>query len=650
MVSTFILSLATYGQQEIDLERLADAYLGPTDQDADYESLLENLNQLYLDPLDLNSATPEQLELLFILDDAQIRNLLAYREKTGSLLSIYELQTIPGFDSAVVRDLIPFIQVHDRMFPGSSGSGVEPRRTRSDFIGRMIRRPPQDPDYGTMSYLIRARVRYARHFSVGAVLENDAGEAFRWDPRTRNEGPDYIGGYLQLLNKGPVRNLIIGNYSFQFGQGLALGNKFSLGKGTDPIGSVRRADIGFLPYSSAVETSAFRGAAATVDITRTLSISAFYSYAFRDAYTDNDTITSFITTGLHRSDAEIAKRKNTAEDFFGGVVGWKSEHLDLGGTFSRVTYSKPVFPASTHYHQFAFHGKTNTVGSVYFNARLGNITLFSEAASSGSGLGITSGVLASVSERMDFALHWRSYDKGFHSLYSNALSESTTPQNERGLYWGWRYRISRRYRFTGYVDLFRFPWLRYQTYRPSQGHEVFSRLTFTSPNKAEVYLQGREETKERNLSGNETSYEIGRVTKFNMRLNARYSANHILRMQTRIQESTYRASGRITKGVILAQDMTLTLSKVEVTARHALFDTDDYENRQYIFERDVWLSFSIPAYYGSGIHDYLLVKFQVSRHLDAWFRYGTTRYSRKPSQDGFAESINDIKFQVRLHW
>src|SRR5437868_9579791 len=57
------------------------------------------------------------------------------------------------------------------------------------------------------------------------------------------------------------------------------------------------------------------------------------------------------------------------------------------------------------------------------------------------------------------------------TVYSNAIAESSIPQNESGMYWGWKYSFSKKYSLAGYFDLFSFPWLRYRSYSPTEGSE-----------------------------------------------------------------------------------------------------------------------------------------------------------------------------------
>ncbi len=53
-------------------------------------------------PLRLNMATAADLQSLQLLHPWQIRSLLLYRKTFGKLLSIYELQAVPGWDHETI--------------------------------------------------------------------------------------------------------------------------------------------------------------------------------------------------------------------------------------------------------------------------------------------------------------------------------------------------------------------------------------------------------------------------------------------------------------------------------------------------------------------------------------------------------------------
>jgi competence ComEA-like helix-hairpin-helix protein len=58
-------------------------------------------------PLDLNSATAEQLIELPGIGPARARAILAYRESHGPFASVAELEKVPGVSSRLVRQLAP---------------------------------------------------------------------------------------------------------------------------------------------------------------------------------------------------------------------------------------------------------------------------------------------------------------------------------------------------------------------------------------------------------------------------------------------------------------------------------------------------------------------------------------------------------------
>ncbi len=93
-------------------------------------------------------------------------------------------------------------------------------------------------------------------FSFGFTLEKDEGEKLQWNPSQKMYGFDYISFHGQLLNKKRIINLLVGDFQGQFGQGLTLGIS-GVGKGGETITSIRRSNIGFVPYTSACKLADF---------------------------------------------------------------------------------------------------------------------------------------------------------------------------------------------------------------------------------------------------------------------------------------------------------------------------------------------------------------------------------------------------------
>ena len=656
-----------YPQREVNLELLADELFGFQDQDLNYEELYENMALLLANPLNINKATAEELRFLNILNELQIKNLISYRSNNGALLSIYELQAIPLFDLNTIYKIIPFVRVEEPASAKAFWKRILDEENNYIILryGRTLQKKRGFSNEASASgkfkgtnddLYIRFRTSRSGDFSIGFTLQQDAGEPFNWT--NKQYGFDFTSFHVQAMNKGKLKNIIVGDFQTQFGQGLVLGGNFGYGKGSETIGTVRRANLGFMPYTSQNEIGYRRGIALTWELLPNLTISPYYSSNWLDASTTDDTISisSFQTTGLYRNENEINTKGQVQEQGMGTVINFKKNRLDAGLIFSHIGYGKPVERESQPYNQFTFSGTDNTITSAFINYTVNNFTFFSEAAHTlNQGSALAMGLLGSLTPKLDIALHYRNFQRNFYSFYSNAFSESSIPQNESGLYWGWKYRWSRKFSASGYADLFRFPWLRYRSYIPSDGHEWLLRLNYQPARTISFFIQAREESKVRNVTNETNLYLTVPGIKRNYWFNVDYSVGQNLRFKTRAQFSTFDFNNTTSKGMTMVQDATIDLGKISITSRYALFDTDDYDNRQYVFERDVWLAYALPAYSGKGIRNYILVQYTFTKKLTFWLRWASTRYIDRDVIGSSNDTINgktktDVRVQLRYRF
>ncbi|MBT1705478.1 helix-hairpin-helix domain-containing protein [Chryseosolibacter indicus] len=658
-----------YPRERIDLSKLTDNILTWQDEDIGYEEIYENYVQLYANPIDLNTASFDDLHLINILTDNQINQLLEYRKENGALLSVYELQSVPGFDLQAIQNLIPFVIINKTTTSHSILDRITNNRN-SYLIWRYEKTLESSDGFNTPNpeqrfkgspdkLYLRFRNSRPNDYSFGLTAEKDAGEQLLWRPGSNQYGSDFLSYHLQLSNKRKLKTLVLGDYQCQFGQGLILGNTFGLGKGGEPVITTRKSNIGFLPYTSVNEANYMRGIATTYQLSNNIFVSAMYSNTYRDASVDGDEVPTFSSiniTGLHRNEKEIQNRKQVKEQVSAGIINYRNKTIDAGIIFQKINFSIPISKDANAYNQHTFKGDENINTSFFFNYTTQNFNFFSEAAKSlDGGLGIITGALASLHEDLDMALIYRKYDPDFYPFYGNGFSESTITQNENGFYWGFKYRLDRKYSIAAYADLFSFPWNRYRVYKPSNGHEYLLRINYQPTKKVLAFIQFRQETKMRNVADQQNLYSIGTGIKRNLWINTDYYVTPKVRMKTRAQFSTYSLDNEITKGIALVQDLQIDLGKLEVSARHALFDTDNYDNRQYIYENDVWLAYSLPALEGTGIRNYIMLEYKVSKWLSLWLRFAKTRYSNKDEIGSGIQRINgntknDIKLQAVLHF
>lgn len=661
-----------YPRQEIDISRITEELYGGQDNDLNYEELYENLVQLISHPLNLNVASAAELELLQILSAAQLKSLISYRDDSHGFTSIYELQAVPGLDLSTIYKLAPFVKVPD---PAASIDKSLFKRIKNEsdnyFIMRMERALEKSTGYSEATPVeskfkgspdklsLRFKSTRPGDFSMGFNLEKDAGEALVWSFKNRTYGFDHLSWHIQLQNKGRLRNLVAGDFQIQQGQGLTFGGMLGTGKGSETITSVRRSNVGIMPYTSMYEGGFLRGTGITFDITKKIQLTSFISSIRRDGTVESDSADIFIsslqTTGLHRNQKELEKRKQIRETQYGAVLQYKIANVEMGMLYGHMNVSEPLVPKRTVYNQFAFRGKALDNIDVFVNGHIGNTAIFGEAAYTWNhGTALVAGLLHNLTPEFDIALLYRRYDRSFHTLNGSAFSEGSTPQNESGWYWGVKYRISKKYGLAGYLDIFKFPWLRYRVYAPSTGHEWLIRFNYQPTRKVSLYFQAREENKARNSSGGPVNlFFIQPVKKNNYWIQCEYELTEGLKLRSRIQFSKVDFHVNSTQGMALVQDINVEVGRLQVTGRYGLFDTDDYENRQYVYENDVLQAYSMPAYYGKGVRKMLMVRFKINRYVSLWVRYAHIRYEGDEKIGSGYDTIegsirNDLKFQVRI--
>ena len=644
----------------------------------DYQSVYDALTQLYVNPLDLNIATRDELEALYLLTERQLSSLATYRVEYGDLLSIYELQAVPDFDLPTIRRLLPFVTVAGN--PGLFGAlatptdnylivryeqVVEQQKGFSEAVADKKGNLPTRYLGGSDQLYTRYRYSRPRAFSIGVTMEKDPGETISWQPSARRYGADYISFHAQVQNRGRWRNILLGDYQLQIGQGLVLSAGFVLGKSAETVQTVRRPTLGARPYTSLTEYGYLRGATATYAVHSTLDLTLLAARNRRDANTTGDSIagqtiaTSLQTSGLHRTLSEIADQGSLLETNLGvHLLYHNRRQVQLGLTVLHTTFDTFFRKRDLPYNQYEFTGKQNLVVGAHGGYVWHNWNFFGEVArSSGSvtnsgGIGAVGGTLASLTKKLDLALVLRHYDRNFHSFYSNGFSEGSWTINESGAYIGLKYTVYRKLTLGGFVDYYRFPWLKYLVDTPSGGFDYLLQARYTPNRQTAFYAVYHEEHKQKNLTIGKIKEVVG-TTRWNYALNAEYVIRRGFSMRSRAQLGSFTYAGQApSRGFALVQDATLDYRRLSLSGRVALFGTDDYDSRQYVYERDVLYAFSFPAYFDRGIRHYLLVQYNLNRHVDVWVRWARTDLTNQDTVGSDLDQVSaphktEVKVQAR---
>lgn len=674
-LSVLIASISNAQDQEFDLEDFIESNFSVQDENTNYEDIYEALFQLYQSPINLNNANRQDLQSLLLLSNIQINEFLDYRAKNSDLLSIYELQAIPEFDLKTIYEILPFVSVRETGLQADNRPLLQ-RILNEENNYLMIRSDrtleqkrgyvsseERERQYLGDPYRIytRFRVKHTDDFSIGFTTEKDAGEQFKWDPTRDQYGMDFWSFHAQLENQGRLKNIVLGDYQLQFGQSLLFGAGFAIGKGSQTVATARRSNLGILPYTSVLETNFFRGVATTIELNDYLDFTTFYSYnpingnlELDSAQSAEEFFTSIRLTGFHRTKSELDGKNAIEAQNFGGnlLFNTKRENLNIGLNYIHTIYDRPFFRQPNKYNQFEFGGTQNQNYGLFANYYWRNFHLFGETAiSSSGGIGAIGGFIASITPSLQTSFIVRNYDKDFHTFYGTAFGESTRNINENGVYWGMKFQPFKKLTFSGYYDRFNFPWLRFRADGPSKGNEFLGRVAYSFSRQIKLYAQARVENKERNvdLEGNPNLYGLANAEKRNYILNLDVRPKGIVSLKTRAQFSEFLFDGDYSNGMALIQDINFDFGRFRLSTRYSIFDTDNFENRQYVYEKDVLYAFSIPAYQYTGSRSYALLQYKFSKKLQIWVRYAQFNYvDRFTVGTGNEEIEGDTRSEVKV--
>lgn len=625
------------------------------------EDWLEGLYQLYRMKADLNAASDEEIGALPMLTAQEAEALLAYRATQGPLLSIYELQAVPGLSMRTVRRMLPFVQVRE---PDDVVGRWLRLREEGDLYGllRYSRRLPEGRGYrgdsaafaGSPDYLLmRWRLRQPGSLSVGLQAEKDAGEALGFG--AYRTGFDHVSGHVQVEAIGKVERLLLGDFRIAAGQGLVHGGGFGLGKGAEPVLYLRRAHRGLLPHTGAAESGFMRGAGATVGEGRvqgTIWLSALGQDATVAEDSTGLSLSSGISaTGLHRTVTERAKRNSIEERQAGFLLDVRGPGWHVGGGATGYRFSVPLPRKSQPYGAFDFAGAETWVGHVYGSRVWYNWNVFGEVARwAGGGVAALAGAQVYLHPKVQAGLLWRRYARDAFSFYGDAFGERSRVQNEYGTFFGLRYSPDRRWLFSGYVDRFRFPWLRYGVDAPSEGYEWLLAGQFRWQRGMELRVQWREEHDARNSTmATGPTRLLQSVREQQLRVQLQLGEGDGFSTRTRLQWNGTRDELGLAQGWALSQDVFWKRRRLSLSGRLALFSTDGFSTRVYSYERDVLYAFSVPAYQGQGLRSYVLLGYRLTPQWRVWLRYGRYFYlDRESVGSGYDTAPGNVQEDVRV--
>jgi len=647
------------------------------DSDIDLTTYFDDLFQFYDDPLNLNTATVEDLYRLHLLTDVQIRSILNYRKFYGDFITIYELGAIEELNIVTIEMIQPFVTVQmnqqddfkwkNALKYGKNELLLRYQRTLETKEGYVPKSDSILDLYPNRQYLgspdkvyMRYRNTYKDRLSYGVTAEKDAGEEFFRG--TQRQGFDYYSGHVFVRDLWKINTLAIGDFQMNAGQGLTMWSGFALRKSADVMNGKRFAG-GLRPYTSVNESQFLRGAGINLS-SEHIDFTAFGSLKNIDANLfAGDTLsglesafTSFQISGNHRTPGELERKNTLQEQIIGGELAVRGDWYRVGLAAVHTKFDQPLSIDTTNYKRFKFNGDQLLTTGLNYRFYVRKLTIFGEtAASDNLKFGTINGLAWHVDPRLDLLMIYRNYDKAFQSLYSTGFGESSDNTGERGFYIGAEARINKKLSVNAYYDQFQYTFYKWLTADYSQGREFFGQIDYRVSRSTSFYLRMRNKVTERNTKddvfGIKGQVPIKKNTirfNYDQRINSQWS------FKSRFEWINHFYGDTKSVGIMFFQDLKYRLNKIPLTiyGRYAIFDTDNNDARIYAYENDLLGVFSIPSYFYKGIRTYIMLKYDVG-NLDFWLRWDIFSYANRDTISSGLEEIQGSEkttIKLQLKW
>ena len=648
-------------QKENQIEQAIESIAESDETDITNSVILEDITKNAEHPININTASEDELEQLNILDFRQIQNIIAYRKLYGYFVSNYELTAVEGMTPEIVASLSPFITLNvpsDSIAAGRKGiyqsvlmrvkstlPTVNGYRSVSESKGAVYPGLP-------ISIYNRYHLELPGKFEFGLIADNDAGEEFLRGSNKR--GFDYYSGFISWKSNGFLRQVIVGDFLLRFGQGVNYGTGSGLGKSGNVLG-ILKSGQSIRPYTSTDENRFFRGIS-TIFGRGPFRIMLFYSNKNRDANIISGSepgeqyFTSFQTSGYHRTSAEIEDERSVNEQIAGGYSEFRLKKFRIGAQCVYQHFGLRMDAGSSPYKSKSFSGTDNYNLGLDYQLALPAIQFFGEAGVSKSlRPGLVQGLVWHAHPQMSWAIYYRYFDPGFHTFYGSSLSESSGNRNESGLYTGLMVSPLPKVKISCYADIYHFPWLTYSTMSPESGTDYMAQVDIVLSRKLSFYLKGKYESKPQKFSDSRgVAADYDEVTT-KLRIQTEYLLNEKLTFRSRFEYAGYSFYNLREDGFLVFQDILYApFRQLNFWFRYAWFNTDGYNSRIYTYENDLLYSFSIPEFHGIGHRFYFNLKWSPSSRITAYLKAGCTIHNGASSWgSGNDITAGNTRFELR---
>lgn len=674
LILLFALWSAFATAQEDDMvDYILDDIADAMDEDGRLdETAMEELAELGAladDPLDINSATAEELSQLIFLTDNKIRSIINHKQMVGKIRSVQELTTIRGLTYGDIFKMRHFVYI---------GEGIDTATIRKNLkietLGRIGRRWPESRGYigsdttaspytgGHWGQLARVKGEVGKVVGFGMVAENDAGE-----PQMKDGAglADFGGWYLSMTPKrGAVRRAVVGHYHLRLGQGLGVWTGFGLSPTTTGI-STGRAATGVSPTLSAAESGYLRGGAIELRhkwLRGTAWVSVTEADATKKIDEDGETyVSSFRTSGLHRTETERQYRHNDRVTAMGAHASADVGVARIGVGYNTWHTETPLGSEGKMY--LVNRPEGDRINTLSLDARwyIRRVHVFGEAAMQGrDGIGGIVGMEVDAGSGTSVALSIRRFGTNYYAALSQPATHCSTSGGEGGMTMGVTFQPTGKISVSGVVDYWRLRWLKSNIWSPTTGWKARVNADIYPTSRTEAHLSVRHTKDEKTTTNSDGTLRGTLATTHLTRIKATYSVtpNGIFKTTT-AAEFTHEGGTADGHGIMAGQDMKVSPEggKFALSLAAAYFNTTDYACRVFVRQPRMVYDMRFASYSGEGVSASGMVTLGPWAGVKAWAWVAYAwQCGRETVGTGYDETPGggrfDVKLQVqwKLYW
>jgi hypothetical protein len=613
-------------------------------------NIIDYLEELRKEPININTADIIILQKIPELDINYAELIIKHREKYGHFFSTNELYSIKGLPGYIIKDIKPFITISD-----NKKENIEFQPTnipllsfaRINFRSRISINPKDNNEVlfknyaGSKTKLFNKLIISNEKGELGLLTEKDPGEQSYYD---------FISFHLMIKDPGPFEKVILGDYIFDFGEGLVLWGPYGFSKSTDAIFPIKKRDNNIHSYSSIDENRFFRGIAATIKY-EDLRFSYFYSNHKLDASYDStrEKITSLITSGYHRTSAECNNHNSMNESAMGLSCNYNyKDELTIGALFYSSKFDKPFggsliySPSGSRFNYLSSSYASNIIPTLYING---------EIAYDFTSIASLNTLQISFNNNFLFVSSIRIYPSNFISIHGNSLSEQRNKvQNETGFYNGFKL-LTNYGTLNFYYDQFKYPFGGYRFPLSNTGEEFLLSYSNTFNDDINIKLNYKNENKDY-LLNQEDQNSIVRRGRNDLRFILSWVISKQIKLKSTAEYNAIRIDGRnvLDKGILLGNSIIMNCSNdLILKGSISFFQTDSFFSSVYEYDNNISGLIIGDILYGEGAKLNIFMNYKLFRALNISIQYSEIIKPRESIINPEYNIVTDnIIFQLEL--